>query len=268
MAGGLLDNIVSDLTGIGLGPDLSGDIFSSLANFGVAFAQGADEVQGGNIFDGLPQMEGAAVPVEGNPAAAAGMAADAGDGKARQAQQFQQANVAQQAKMNQQLAAQSITQPDSRSRFYNRKLYRAILGQRGGSQEDKIQARLALRIQGAPTPDANQGMGPAPGTVFSKESRAQGLTPQDQWDKMFPPRRQAGETLPPPVSGGDWSSMFRQTRANNFGAGTPARPDTILNPKTGQLESTLPQKARDTQAIIDDIMRLSDLNTQHVAPYL
>lgn len=270
MAGGLLDTVISDLTGIGLGPDLSGDIFSSLQNFGAAFAQGADQVEEGNIFGGLPQMDGPAAAAVGRPGVAAGVAEEPQNnagGWQRQAQQAQQNNVAERARMNQQMASQNITQPDSRSRFYNRKLYRSILGQRGGNPEDKMNARLGLRIQGARAPEPDQGMGPAPGTVFSKESRPQGLTPQAEWDSKFGPRRTYEEGLPPVRTGGDWSSIFQSTRANNFGAGT-TRPDTTFNPRTGQLEQTIPQKVKGTQAIIDDIMRMSDLNQQNVAPYL
>jgi hypothetical protein len=226
---GLLDSILSDFTGIPASPDVQNDV-------------------GQGLFFGLPPIEGGEVP---EPAEAPAQ------GNWMQQAAAPAPSLAARQKENLEL----LNNPragGSTSRFYNRKLYRELQGSK--NPEVAIQARLDSRFRGAPTGEG-QGMGPAPGTRFSKESRPYGFTDKAQWDAQFGPRRESGETLPPPVTGGDWSEKFRNTRANDFGAGGKERPGQKFDPVSGKIQYEQPKSiadsAKETQSIIDGIMRMT-----------
>lgn len=223
----LLDNILENVSGLGAAPDVGADM---------DFANGA--AVGSGLFGGLPAL---AVEAEAAPA----------PNWQRNAQQAPP-NLAARQKENTELLA-SHRQGGSTSRYYTRQLYREM--QKSRDPETRMQARMGLRIQGAPgtAPSGLQsgGLNGSPG----------GLTSESDWRGTFPDaseRRTSKDGLPPPVTGGNWSELFKETRANDFGA---ANKGQKFNPQTGRLEA-MPQKSiaqstKETQDILDGIMRMS-----------
>lgn len=231
----LLDNILENVGGLGAAPDLGTDM---------DFANGAAAASG--LFGGLP-----VVAEEAEAAPAPNWQRNAGQAPP---------NLAARQKENTELLA-SHRQGGSTSRYYTRQLYREMLRDKDTSAENRINARNNLRIQGAPneaTPGLQTGRlesgGLGPGG-------SGGMTDAKTWGGMFPKddeRRTSKDGLPPPVTGGNWSSIFKETRANDFGA---ANKGQKFNPQTGRLEA-MPQKSiaqstKETQDILDGIMRMS-----------
>lgn len=229
-------------------------IVSDAENFRLQYEQDPAETGEPMMLDGIDPVEGDDLGVEPpvNPPGGRGMFL-AEDGNAAQKWQQRQPmlNVRQMAQQN----AAALSGSAQTTRFYTRKLLRMAMGSRNPAVAEE--ARVASRIQGAPTPAPGFGMGPAASTNFAQGNRPMGLTASSAWRDLFPPAaeaRRAGEPLPPPVVGGNWSEIFNQTRANDFGAGTAARPNQTFNPGTGQIEATPPPRSmlnEITQKLLD-----------------
>lgn len=225
----LLDNILENIGGIGAAPDVAADM---------DFAQGAAQAQG--LFGGLE-------PLQEEPVVAPNWQKQA---------QAPLGGLASRQKENEELI-NSHRQGGSTSRYYTRQLYREML--KSKDPEARIQARLGLRFNGAP---GNAGSGLQSGGL----SGAGGKTSEADWRATFPgadERRTSEDGLPPVRTGGDWSTTFKDTRANDFGAAAKGQK---FNPKSGQLES-LPQKSiaqstKETQDILDGIARMTGSVTQ------
>lgn len=219
-------------------------VISDAENFRLQYEQDPAETGEPMMLDGIDPVEGDDLGVEPpvNPPGGRDMFLAPMEGNAAQKWQQRQPmlNVRQMAQQN----AAALSGSAQTTRFYTRKLLRMAMGSRNPAVAEE--ARVASRIQGARNDPAQFGMGTPAAAKYVDPNRPLGLTNKDTWRNLFPPAaeaRRAGEPLPPPVVGGNWSEIFNQTRANDFGAGTAARPNQTFNPSTGQIEATPPPRS-------------------------
>lgn len=230
---GLLDSIITDLTGIGTGADLTDGLGDAASNFGFSFGGG-----GSGVFDDIPEIKGDAEDLTGGVGGAGeGMAVQAGvqanpapaPQAAAQAPNWQQQAAAPPMnwQQRQQQNAQLINgHQASTSRYYNRQLYREIVNDKRASPESKIEARAALRFNGAPSN--------AQDYVGNRDTMSTG-----------------GDSAGPNAA--NWGDLFNSTRSNNF-AGSKGQ----FDPATGTMQpKPIAQKAQNTQSVLDGIMRMT-----------
>lgn len=236
------------------------NLLDSITNFGLAFAP-----EESSIFSGIPAVDlGADVAPQAPDVAApqvdaGGIKEAAGIGGNRNSAQRWQVQAQQPVPNVQEVQQANRMALDPRSggstsRYYTRKLARMILGDRHASDVSKEEARMSLRFEGAPKfATGADRMGPPSSENFAQQSRPYGPSSKDDWQKAFQPPRETGEVLPPPVTGGNWSSMFKDTRANEFGASGKG---LVFNPTTGQMEQK-PSGQSALRSITEEVLRLS-----------